>query len=185
MSAFGAKRTSLERRDSADLTKMTHSGHRPDRNPAVQRSALRPRVLSFKSGAQGGLVKGQLLGLKGFAFGGTRIEIGERLAGRIADHVAARKFLFAPRRGKASSHCCPLHAVRLKRNRTNESAAFIFGNSPIYASTENDSRGPLEFRQSAFGSATCLGFLGRGLAGSRRLVNSKVSQLCTRFQLLP
>jgi hypothetical protein len=33
---------------------MTHSGHRPDRNPAVQRSALRPRVLSFRSGAQGG-----------------------------------------------------------------------------------------------------------------------------------
>src|SRR5262245_5118294 len=57
------------------------------------------------------LVKGQLPSLDGFAFGGTRIEIGERLTCRIANHVAAREFLFAPRRGEASSHCCPLHAV--------------------------------------------------------------------------
>src|SRR5262249_31939208 len=34
----------------------------------------------------------------------------------------------------------------------------------------------------AFGPAT---FLGRGLAGSRHFVNSKVFQLCARFQLLP
>src|SRR5262245_65685701 len=57
------------------------------------------------------LVKGQFLGLDGFAFGGTRIEIGERLTCRIANHIAARKFLFAPRRGEASSHCVPLHAI--------------------------------------------------------------------------
>jgi hypothetical protein len=32
------KRTCQERRECADLTKMTHSGHRPDRNPAAQQT---------------------------------------------------------------------------------------------------------------------------------------------------
>src|SRR5215813_10133905 len=38
MTAFGAKRTSRERREHADPTKMTHCGHRPARNPAAQQS---------------------------------------------------------------------------------------------------------------------------------------------------
>src|SRR6516165_5142532 len=45
MSAFGAKRTSRERREHADPTKMTQSGHKPGRNPALQRSPV--HVLSF------------------------------------------------------------------------------------------------------------------------------------------
>ena len=42
MTAFGAKRTSRERREHADPTKMTHCGHRPARNPAVQQSPAVP-----------------------------------------------------------------------------------------------------------------------------------------------
>jgi hypothetical protein len=38
LDAIGAKRTCRERRERVDLTKMTHSGHRPDRNPAAQQS---------------------------------------------------------------------------------------------------------------------------------------------------
>src|SRR5262245_39811308 len=34
--SFGAKRTSRERREGADPTRMTHSGHRGHSNPAVQ-----------------------------------------------------------------------------------------------------------------------------------------------------
>jgi hypothetical protein len=36
--AIGAKRTCRERRERVDLTKMTPSGHTPDRNPALQRA---------------------------------------------------------------------------------------------------------------------------------------------------
>src|SRR5262249_58630653 len=39
MSAFGAKRTCREGRERLGLTQMTHSRHRLDRNPAVQRYA--------------------------------------------------------------------------------------------------------------------------------------------------
>src|SRR5690348_17018074 len=40
--AIRAKRTSREHRECLDLTKMTHSGHKPGRNPAAQQS---PAVL--------------------------------------------------------------------------------------------------------------------------------------------
>jgi hypothetical protein len=39
----------------------------------------------------------------------ARIEIRERLAGRVPYDVPSREFFFAPRRGKASRHLCSLH----------------------------------------------------------------------------
>src|SRR5262249_37375730 len=61
------------------------------------------------------LVKGQLLGLDGFAFGRTRIQIGECLACRVPHHISAGEFFLSPRGRKASSHVCSLHACRLHR----------------------------------------------------------------------
>ena len=42
LSAFGAKRTCGDRGWRIDRARMTHSGHRPDRNPAVQQTFAGP-----------------------------------------------------------------------------------------------------------------------------------------------
>src|ERR1700730_3871526 len=52
--AIGAKRTCREPRKRVDLTKMTHCGHRLDRNPAAQQSPTAPRCAIVWGGSTGG-----------------------------------------------------------------------------------------------------------------------------------
>src|SRR5215813_1504546 len=54
MSAFGAKRTCPGPRWSLDRSRMTHSGHRPDRNPAAQQSPAASRCAIIAVGSARG-----------------------------------------------------------------------------------------------------------------------------------